>query len=114
MFIRIIVAISLLFISTPSFAEEMWACSGFTFGDGSNDNHPFLMKGSKQKYTWMGKDFPEAIKFVGESLGVTEYRIYVDETVGFKKAYYLLFDNNKLTIRSFGWDRISQANCTKQ
>lgn len=112
--IRIILAISLLFITTQSFAEEMWACSGFTFNDGSSDNHPFLMKGSKQKYTWMGKDFSAAIKFVGESLGVWEYRIYVDETVGFKKAYYLLFDNNKLTIRSFGWDRISQANCTKQ
>ena len=112
--IKIILAISLLFISTPTFAEEMWACSGFTFNDGSSDNHPFLMKGSKQKYTWMGKDYTAAIKFVGESLGVTEYRIYVDETHAFKKAYYLHFENNKLTIRSFGWDYYSVSLCTKQ
>ena len=53
----------------------------------------------------MGRDdIPEAIKFVGDNSVKINYRIYVDEHISYKKAYYLLFDNNKLTIRRFGWD----------
>ena len=53
--IRINVAISLLFISTQNFAEEMWACYGWTFEDSSKSNHSFLLKGNKQRYSWRQK-----------------------------------------------------------
>ena len=65
--IRVILAVSLIFVSTPSFAEEMWACGGFTHRDGWKDNHPFLIRGNKQRYTWMRKYYFEVILFVGES-----------------------------------------------
>ena len=48
--IRIIVTISLLFISTQNFAEEMRTFDGWTFVDSSKSNHSFLLRGNKQRY----------------------------------------------------------------
>ena len=53
--IRIIVTISLLFISTQNFAEEMWTFDGWTFVDSSKSNHYFLLRGNKKRFSWKQK-----------------------------------------------------------
>ena len=50
--IRIIVTISLLFISTQNIAEEMGAFDGWAFVESSKSNHSFLLRGNKQRFSW--------------------------------------------------------------
>ena len=118
--VRIKFIISLLFFSTPSFAEEMWACNGWIFGDSSKDDHPFLLKGNKQRYSWTDKyshPLKMEVKYVAENKAdYYKYLIYVSDTSSTNKtAYYFHFtNNNELIIRNFSWDSIAQTKCTKQ
>ena len=110
--IRIIFTISLLFISTPSFAEEMWVCEGFIYQAGSKGD-PFILRGTKSRHIYENFGIKREIKYVQKSQA---YDIYVeDDTNIYKSAVYVKIKGDKLGMKVFNWDeKVFKTVCTKQ
>ena len=72
-----ILTILFLFIGFPANANEIWACDGFTYGDGSRGD-PFALTGDVNRYSGKQKYTDIVLKRVSD-LTQDQYRIYITE-----------------------------------
>jgi len=102
-----------ILLAKPLAAEEIWACRGFLYSDGSSGN-PFVLRGDGQTYQY-ADEVPWVIEHVADNL-VNSFRIYVNTGRNtYRNAYYLREAGNRLTIRMHYWELgPAETDCFRQ
>ncbi len=101
-------------LAKPLAAEELWACAGFVYADGSTGD-PFILRGDGRTYTYTVETISHEIEYVAENT-IVGFRIYVDRGRNtHRSAYYLRFEGDALTIRQLYWYfEPSESVCKRQ
>ena len=107
---RLILAIAALFLSAgPVHAEEIWACDGFVYVDGSQ-SEPFILSGEEKKLAYYLYGFEHVLKYVSEDILKT--KLFVNESMNL--PHFIREDGVQLEIQRIDWYSRGTANCYEQ
>ena len=110
---RLVLFALALLTAKPLVAEELWACRGFLYSDGSSGN-PFILRGDGRTFRYT-EAVPMEIEHVADNQ-VAGFRIFVNAGRNrSRNAYYLRFDGNRLVMRKYSWHHeAAETNCFRQ